>query len=139
MEHHLQFFGNFILEKVQAIAVGFPVMDHDRQVQGICQIALLFQTQQLHFLRLVFLPIIIQPDFPDGHHFCMLPGQPFQFGNVAFVFDSGQIFRMPAYCGIHKIILLRHVDGCNGRFIRGALGDDRFHIIGQPFHHRSTV
>ena len=106
MKYRPQIFWRLFTEKIQYVAMGFPVMDHHRQIQPVRQVTLLFQTQQLHLPGLVFFPVIIQADLPDGHHFFMLTGQLLQLPDVTFIPYPRQIPRMPAHRRINKIVLL---------------------------------
>ena len=91
-------------------AVRITVMNDNRQIELFSQVDLFQQPAFLYVLRLVSLPIIIQPDLADGYHLGVYgPGS--QLVQIAVIHYPLKVFRVPAYGCINKIILLRQLYG----------------------------
>ena len=80
----------FVQEKGQGIPMGFPVVDHHRQMHLPCQIHLLAQPFKLHLPGLIFFPVVIQTDLADGYHLGV-GGPCSQLVQITVVLDSRQI------------------------------------------------
>ena len=53
---------------LQAIMMGLPVVDDNRQAQFLCQLQLGMEDRLLKFPGRIVLPVIVQANFPDGLH-----------------------------------------------------------------------
>ena len=99
----------------QTVPVCLSVMEDHRQIQLLCQRHLQPQRLLLHLVRhRILLPVVVQPDLPDGHHLRLLcqhaqlvdgvGGEVFQIGGVE------------AHCGVDVVIPLRQLH----RHLRGG-------------------
>ena len=79
--------------------MGLPVMDNNGQAQPFGQQKLVFKKTLLNVGRGVFLPIIIQPNFADGHHL-WLRRKPFQLFQI-ILGNTLDLLRMNAHRSIN--------------------------------------
>ena len=122
----------------QRIGMGLPVMDNHRQPQLLRQRHLCAQYMLLPRTAGVFLPVVIQTDLTDRHHF-VVPGQRAEYINVG-VRKIAAVFRMNAHGGIYMVKPFRQRHRLTGGLHRTAGVDDQPHIfLRHSGKHRLTV
>ena len=123
---------------VHAIAVGVPVRDHHGQIQLLRQSHLPGHYFLLERPGRVFLPIVVQADFTNGH--CLRVGcQGFEGRKVRLV-RAGTVLRVQSHSSIHNIIPLRQGNGRAGRVCGAAwINHGSYARLRQGLQHRIPI
>ena len=115
-----------LADGLQAVGVGIPVVDDDRQVQLLRQGELIPEYPLLMLPGRVFLPVVVQPDFPDGNHLWLLCQRLYGLQLRRFIIRA--VLRVKPHGGIEE-------GETPGQFHRGLRAGDvaaRVHHQGDP-------
>ena len=115
-------------EKLHSVPVCVPVVDDHRQAKTVCKPQLGGKNLFLHFSSWIVLPMIIQADFPHGHHF----GQTKDFLQLLFpiLWQVSRAFRVNARRAVYGSILAAEICGkAGGGKIRTAVHNAAYSLL----------